>query len=154
MSGPLRRRMMATLVIAVALWPVAHAGLVAVYRTDAWELFGWSMYALPAARVQVRVEVERDGESRPLRAMGRQRERVLAFARRRTALGELAPTARLARQIFEEDATLEALTIFTREISLDPRTARLVARDERHRHRRPDVGSDARDRYAPPDPDG
>ena len=136
MSGSLRRRSMAAIVLFTLVWPVAHAGLVARYRVDAWELFGWSMYALPAARVQVRVEVERGGETEPLPIRGETRKKLRAFARRRTALGAFAPTATLASTLFEADPSIEALTVVTREIRLDPETTRLVAHDEPHPHRR------------------
>ena len=81
--------MMLAIVAFVLVWPVAHAGLVARYGIDPWEFFGWSMYALPAPRIQVRVEVERGGETYPLRAMGDLRRRVRAFASRRTAFGKI-----------------------------------------------------------------
>jgi hypothetical protein len=127
---------MLAIVVFVLVWPVAHAGLVARYGLDPWEFFGWSMYALPAARVQVRVDVVRGGETVPLRAMGDMRRRVQAFARRRTALGTLAPTGSLAREILAEDSTIDAVIIVTREITLDPESTLLVARDESHRHER------------------
>ena len=127
---------MSGIVAFTLLWPLAHAGLVARYRIDPWELFGWSMYALPSARVQVRVEVERGGETKALRPMREMRRHIRDFARRRTALGSLASTAPLARAIFAEDSTIDALTILTREILLDPASTRLVARDEEHRHDR------------------
>lgn len=136
MSGANRRRWMLAIVVFVLVWPLAHAGLVARYRLDAWEFFGWSMYALPAARVQVSVEIERDGELFPLRAMGEMRRRVRNFARRRTALGSLASPAPLAREIFAGDSTIDAVIIVTREIVLDPGSTLLVARDERHRYQR------------------
>lgn len=136
MSGANRRRWMLAIVVFVLVWPLAHAGLVARYRLDAWEFFGWSMYALPAARVQVSVEIERDGELFPLRAMGEMRRRVRNFARRRTALGSLASPAPLAREIFTGDSTIDAVIIVTREIVLDRASTLLVARDERHRYER------------------
>jgi hypothetical protein len=122
--------------VFVLVWPIAHAGLVARYQLDPWEFFGWSMYALPAARVQVLVEVERGGETRPLRAMGEMRLRVQRFARRRTALGLLAPTEVLAREILVADSTIDAVVIVTREIVLDRASTLLVANDVRYRHTR------------------
>lgn len=136
MSGPLRRKVMLTIVAFVLGWPVAHAGLVARYGIDPWEFFGWSMYALPAPRIQIRVEVERDGETHALRAMGDLRRRVQAFARRRTAFGTLAPTVSLAQEIFAEDSTIDAVIIMTREITLDPVSTLLVGREASHRHER------------------
>jgi len=136
MSGRGRRRVMAAIVSFVLVWPLAHASLVARYGIDPWELFGWSMYALPAARVQVRVDVERGGETDPLRAMGERRKRVQAFARRRTALGSLASAEPLARSLLAEDPTIDAVIVVTREIVLDRVSTRLVARDEQHRFAR------------------
>jgi hypothetical protein len=127
---------MAAIVAFVLVWPVAHAGLVARYRIDPWEFFGWSMYSLPAARVQVRVDVERRGETKPLRAMGVMRQRVHDFARRATALGSLAETESLARAIFADDSTIDVVNIVTREITLDRASTLIVARDVRHRHQR------------------
>ena len=139
MSGPVRRRIMMAIVAFVLVWPLAHAGLVAGYRLDPWEFFGWSMYALPAARVQVRVDVERDGQTLPLRAMGDMRRRVKSFARRRTALGALVSTEPLAREVLAADSTIDAVIIVTREIVLDRASTLLVARDVRHRHERDDT---------------
>jgi hypothetical protein len=127
---------MLAIVAFVLVWPLVHIGLVARYRLDPWEFFAWSMYAVPAARVQVRVEVERGGEVFPLRAMGDMRRQVRNFARRRTALGSLAPTGSLAREIFAGDSTVDAVIIETREIVLDRESTLLVTRDVRHRHER------------------
>jgi hypothetical protein len=127
---------MLAIVVFVLVWPLAHIGLVARYRLDPWEFFAWSMYAVPAARVQVRVEVERDGEVFPLRAMGEVRRQVRSFARRRTALGRLAPTESLAREIFAGDSTVDAVIIETREVVLDRISTVLVTRDVQHRHER------------------
>jgi len=128
---------MAAIVLVVALWPFAHAALVARYRIDPWELFGWAMYALPAARVQIGVETIRGDEVEPLRAMGELRERIQRFARRRTALGELASTEPLAHELFAADPSIDALIVLTREFELDHESSLLVTRDEQHRHERP-----------------
>jgi hypothetical protein len=138
----MRRRFMLAIVLFVLIWPMAHAGLVARYRIDAWEFFGWSMYALPAARVQVRVEVEREGEMQRLRARGVMRQRVKRFARESTALGRFAPTAPLAQEILNADDTIDAVLIVTREITLDPESTLLFAHDEQHRHERTVAPSD------------
>jgi hypothetical protein len=127
---------MAAIVGFVLVWPLAHAGLVRAYRIDPWELFGWSMYALPAARVQIRVELERGDERKPLRAMGETRRRLLELARRRTALGSLASMEPFARALLEQDPTVDAVIVVTREITLDHESARLSARDREHRFER------------------
>ena len=70
MSTEWRRKTIAGVVIFVLLWPAVHIGLVAHFRIDPWELFGWSMYALPAGRVQVRVELLLHGHEILVDAVG------------------------------------------------------------------------------------
>jgi hypothetical protein len=118
---------MAAIVVGVIAWPIVHIGLVSHYRIDPWELFGWSMYAVPAARVQVGVKVERAGKTEAVFPLGMERERIRDFSRRRTALGSLAPTDDLAREILATDATIDAVVIIMREIRFDPQTAHIVA---------------------------
>ena len=125
-SGAGRRRLMRGVVLAVLVWPLIHLVLVARYEVDAWELFGWAMYARPAARVQVRVDVELEGARSPLRAMGETRQAIRDYARRRTALGRLAPPDALARSVLESRPDVEAVWIVLRRIELDRRTALLV----------------------------
>lgn len=142
MNGMRRRNLMAAIVAFVALWPLVHAALVARYQIDPWELFGWSMYATPAARVQVGVKVERAGNIEPFFAFGTQRERLRDFARRRTALGLLAPTEVLARELLEADATIDAVFVITRTLRFDPKTARIVATESSHRTARSEPSQD------------
>ncbi len=130
MRGVTRRRWMGAIVAFVLVWPAVHMRLVATAGIDAWEVFGWAMYALPAARVQVRVDVERDGRWAPLRAMGPLRERERRLARRRTALGRLASPESFVRTVFASDDTIEAVRITFRRIELDRATDHLVARDQ------------------------
>jgi hypothetical protein len=127
---------MIAIVCFVLVWPLTHATLVSRYGIDPWELFGWSMYSLPAARVQIRVDVERGGEVDPLRAMGERRKAVAAFARRRSALGSLASAEPLARSVMVADPTIDAVIVGTREIVLDRVSTRLVTRDRRERFER------------------
>ena len=134
MSGSLRRHLMVGIVLGVLVWPIAHIRFVEEFRLDAWEFFGWSMYARPAARVQVRVDVERNGNRTRLRAMGVMRERILAFARRATVLGSLTSSEPLARTILDEDGTVDAVIVVTRDVTLDPISTMLVAREEEHRY--------------------
>ncbi len=137
MSARVRRTMMAGFVLLVLFWPLVHLGLVAQAGVDAWEFFGWAMYSKPAARVQVRVEVEREGQTKPLRAMGEMRLRVQAFARARTALGSFASPAELLEAVFESDETIDAVVIVLRDVQLDLDSAYLVGEEEPQRFERP-----------------
>ena len=137
MSGTLRRIGMFGVVIGVVLWPVFHLALVARVRVDPWELFGWAMYSQPAARVQVRVDVERAGVLDPLRAMGTMRREIETYARARTTLGSLASPDELLAVVFQSDASIEAVELVLRDVKLDHDSALLVANEERTRFERP-----------------
>ena len=137
MTSVMRSRMMAGLVALTLLWPLVHLGLVASARIDPWELFGWAMYSKPAARLAVRVEVERDGALMPLRAMGEMRLRVKSFARDRTALGTFASPDELLSSIFASDKSVEAVVITLQEVQLDRESTYLVATDKTERFARP-----------------
>ncbi len=133
-SGTLRRRAMLSILVAAAIWPLVHHMLVLRYDVDPWELFGWSMYAVPAARVAVAIDLERGDEVEPLRPLGDLFARVRAFARRRSALGTLASSESLARELLADDAQLDAVVVTTRSLELDPQTTvwRLHERSERY----------------------
>ncbi len=137
MSSEARRKAMVGIGVAVLVWPFVHLGMVAQARIDPWELFGWAMYSKPAARVQVAVDVEREGRLVPLRAMGLLRRRVGDYARARTSLGRFARPDDLLTAIFESDPSIEAVELVLREVSLDVGSAFLVAQDERLRFERP-----------------
>jgi hypothetical protein len=133
-SGRLARRAMLALLVGAAIWPLIHHVLVLRYDVDPWELFGWSMYAVPAARVSVAIDLERGDEVEPLRPLGDLFARVRAFARRRSALGVLASSEGLARELLAADAQLDAVVVTTRWLVLDPQTTvwRLRERSERY----------------------
>jgi len=137
MSARVRRTTMLAIVAVVLCWPLVHLGLVAQARIDPWEFFGWAMYSKPATRVQVRVEVERDGQTKPLRPMGAMRRQVEAFARTRTALGSFASPAPLLAAVFESDQTIDSVVIVLRDVQLDLDSAYLVGEEEPERFERP-----------------
>lgn len=132
---------MAAVAALAVLWPVAHLVWVARMDVDPWEFFGWAMYSRPAARVQVRVEVERSagepgsqgGAAVPLRAMGALRREIEGFARRRSTLGRHADGEDLRAAVFASDPSIEAVTIVLRDVRLDLDSAHLVGHVESHR---------------------
>lgn len=132
-----RERLIAILTTLVLAWPVAHLALVAGARVDPWEFFGWAMYSQPPARVQIRVDVERDGEAGPLRAMAGLRDAQVRFAQARSRLGTLASPDAFVRQVFASDASIDAVELVMRRVRLDRETAILVADDETLRFERP-----------------
>ena len=136
MTRAMRVRAIGVVAGAVLLWPLVHLALVARAQIDPWELFGWAMYSQPPARVQVRVDVERGGETKPLRAMAGLRDAQVGFAQSRSRLGTLASPDRFVGQVFASDATIDAVVIVMRRVRLDRVTARLVADDESLRFER------------------
>ena len=133
MTPRAQRRVLACGVIAVALWPLVHAVGVARLGANPWEFFGWAMYALPAPRLQVRVEVEREGRLERAVLAPAEREALRAYTRRRNALGRAEPPASFARTLLARDATRDAIVITERRIVLDRASARLRADDTTHR---------------------
>ena len=49
MNLELKRRLTAFFILAFALWPAVHYGLVLRFDVDPWKLFGWAMYSVPGS---------------------------------------------------------------------------------------------------------
>jgi hypothetical protein len=136
-STEAKRRAIAIVVAAVALWPAAHFALARHTGFDPWELFGWAMYAVPASRVQVGFErIHPDGSSEPLSTAGPLRRRVQDFARLRATLGSWASPDPIVRELLEDDPSLERVTVVVRVWRLELDSARLATRDQRLRYER------------------
>jgi hypothetical protein len=135
-SARVVRRVVAGCVAALMVWPLLHAVLAARLGFDPWELFGFAMYALPAQRVQVRVD--RVFEGRPvlvgLRADSRMR--VAEYKRWRQALGpRISPYSldALAQDILALEPEMEEVEIRVLTWRLDRDSATLVVEEESHR---------------------
>lgn len=135
-SAARKRRSVVLVVLMVALWPLVHRGLVLSVRIDPWELFGWAMYAVPSERVQVGVDLVHGAERERLRPNSDEFAKIQAFAKRRSALGQLASSEALAREILRGHPSAGALIVFTRRVSLDPESATLVASEREERFER------------------
>ena len=131
-----KRRAIVLVVVLVALWPLVHRGLVLSARIDPWELFGWAMYAVPSERVQVGVDLVHGDERERLRPNSDEFAKIQAFAKRRSALGQLAGGEPLAREILRDHPSAEALVVLTRRVSLDPESATLVSSESEERFER------------------
>lgn len=139
MSFERRRRILAGLLLGVALWPAVHHALVRGASIDPWKLFGWAMYAAPPGRVQVRVDGVARGARSPLRLFGEAADARDAFARRRASLGRLARPDALAEEVLATDPDLDEVVVVVRGWSLDARSARLRTRDEEIRVSRTEI---------------
>ena len=52
MSVASKRRIMASLVLALAIWPPCHFFVVGAFGLNPWNWFGWAMYTQPAERIE------------------------------------------------------------------------------------------------------
>jgi hypothetical protein len=126
-----KRRMIAAIVAAVAIWPGVHTALAPRLLFDPWELFGWAMYALPQARYEIGLERKIDGEWSPFLPAGPPRTEFHEFGRRRAILGMLLPLEPYARELVAANPEVEALAIIERRWTLDTETALLGYEDVR-----------------------
>jgi hypothetical protein len=126
-----KRRVVKAVLIALAVWPLAHHALVLRFGVDPWKLFGWAMYCVPGAMKTVRViELSRDGGARdvPRREQG---EAVWRAASRyrvlRQSLGSLARAEATARRVLELRPDWEGVALPILSLELDRETARVRA---------------------------
>ncbi len=129
MSTLLKQRIIVASLAVLVLWPGVHHVLARHVDFDPWELFGWSMYAVPLPRVQVGLEERVGGRDRYLTPRGEELERLKHYGRLRTTLGEWAPTEAYARYLLEVSPERDAVTITLRRWHLERGSARLNYRD-------------------------
>ncbi len=133
MSTEAKRKGLAALLCAVMVWPAIHHGLVRAYDIDAWKLFGFAMYAVPARQVRVQVLPIMEGEptrwvfSKPGRA------RIARFLDDRLHWGRLAPAETLGHDLLELEPRFDALEIRILTRRLERSDARLYFDEERTR---------------------
>lgn len=128
----MKRTVVGVFLIAFAVWPLIHRGLVWRYDVDPWKLFGFAMYAVPGPMKTVRVfPVSEDGRGRMLdfeRYAPAEQRAVDQFRQRRRALGRLASMEPLGHRMLELHPDWEGATIAVVTLALDPETARLQTR--------------------------
>jgi hypothetical protein len=116
---------LATLVVFVALWPLAQHALMAHYGGDAWRLGGFAMYADYQSTQVALFDVEPGGlrlvdeTSLPREA----RDAVARFRRLRGAVGSLASPDAAVRAVYAARPDLENLVVVVQRLWLDPETA-------------------------------
>ena len=118
----------------VALWPLAHRGLVARYDLNPWKLGAWAMYTTPIPPVLAVVAVERpaglvalDEEALP----GETRAVLQRFRAERHALGRLRTPEDVAAAVFAAQPDLQFLAVLVQWTRLDRATARMRTERER-----------------------
>jgi hypothetical protein len=112
--SPRKRSIVHAWLIAFALWPAAHIGLVKGRGVNPWKLMGWGMYSAPQMPAELRISVIRPGGSQaPLSdALAEDLEPArYEFLRARLGLGTLARPTQLGRAILDRDPSLDGVTI-------------------------------------------
>jgi hypothetical protein len=136
MSARALERTIAAILLAVAVWPIAHLVLVARFEVDPWELFGWGMYAAPSPQVQIRLEQLYEGRSLVVRPSDATLEALNEFARLRTRLGRFVSLDATADEVLALEPQMEGVALVLRRWSLDRETARFGYTETRHEYRR------------------
>lgn len=124
-----KRNAALALLAFVALWPLAHRGLVARTGMDPWKLGGFAMYASPTFPVLVGVFVPQEGSLALLEesSLPAEARAVLErFRTQRAALGRLREPTDVARAVLAVRSEIPAVTIVVQRTALDPRSARTV----------------------------
>jgi hypothetical protein len=125
-----KRSVVLAVLAVVALWPLAHRALVALWGIHPWKLSSWAMYASPVPPSLTLVLVPEGRHWTPLdeAALPASARSVLRdFRRDRTALGWLRPPSDVAEAVFEADPDLEALVVAIQRFELDHESARITS---------------------------
>jgi hypothetical protein len=123
------------LLCAVLLWPPVHHGLVRSLDLDPWSFFGWSMYAVPNLRLNVRAaRLEADSAPDWNAISPALYGPMRAYALKRQHWGELLRPDALAEQIFAEHREYAGLLIRVRRWRIDRDSSRVQFRDRDYRY--------------------
>ena len=136
---PRKRAIVHAWLIAFAVWPAVHLGLVQAWDVNPWKLMGWGMYSAPQIPADVRISgLAPDGSSVTLTVELTEELDVdqYRFLRARLGLGSFARPARLARAVLERDRSLAGVTIDVDQPKLNRRTGLIELRTSRYTYRR------------------
>ena len=120
-SNSVQRRLLAGMVIGLAIWPVVHHGLVNRFDLNPWRFFGWSMYCLPDEEVSFRIQVDVHGH---LEALGKKPskefyEELARFLRFRRVFRSSAWPDRLAQMVLSARPDVKAVVMTLGRFGLD-----------------------------------
>lgn len=125
----MKRRAVVLCLLALAVWPLIHRGLVWRYDVDPWKLFGVAMYSVPGPMKTVRVFPISQGGRRPAldfeEYAAEEQRAVDHFREHRRALGRLMSMEPLGHRMLELHQDWEGVVIAVGTLALDPDTARL-----------------------------
>ncbi len=139
MSLQTKRRIVVGVVLAHALWPLAHFALTTSFELNPWKFFGWAMYA----SVPVAVTLELDPIARGPGEQAREhawspvvRKTGDVFTRERKLWGRLIAPDALASAALAERPGIAGVSIRVGRIALDPASAHMVETDRVYYYRR------------------
>ena len=121
----LKRSSVHAVLIAFALWPLAHIGLVKAWDVNPWKLGGWGMYSAPQIPADARIFcfTPDDVGIYPLRTLPPELEKAqYEFLQARLGLGRLAKPRELAQAILDRYPSIDGVSIEVVQPSLNPRT--------------------------------
>ncbi len=134
LSAKRKARIVGSVLLLIALWPIAHRQLVARFDINPWKLYGFAMYCTPH-HVVVDI-VDRSGsEPRRLEPEAfppRLRHAHERFSARRSTLGVLHEPDELARAVLETLPEVRAFSVAVRIFSLQWRDAEITHRTRLH----------------------
>jgi hypothetical protein len=134
-----KRRLVYLALVALAVWPALHIGLVLRYDVNAWKLAGWGMYSTPQLAAYVRVSgltPDEIGvyELRSIRpALQPARDE---FLERRRGLRKLVEPDGFAHALLEHYTALDGVIIEVVQPTLNPRTGMIEETSVTYEYRR------------------
>lgn len=129
-----RLRLVAALLLAFAIWPLCHYGLVQRFRMNPWKFGGWAMYTLHVFRPHIQVFALDEGTRTEL-FLTETKLREAAAARdllesQSREWGLLAPPDDLGQILREELEPSEGIEVVIRRFTIDPVPGRVSATRE------------------------
>jgi hypothetical protein len=145
MSFEIKRRIMASLVLALAIWPACHFFVVGTFGLNPWNWFGWAMYTQPSLRIEAVVHSLR-GESVDPTVLGEGdyaaiQESFLRWSRRWVQVDDHDDPDDFAEAILRAHQDWDGVHLRLNHIALDRETAMIVIRETRkHTYFRESLG--------------
>ncbi|MCP3963326.1 MAG: hypothetical protein GY719_36270 [bacterium] len=114
MSLRAKTLLIVALLVAFALWPLAHRAVVHEHFVSPWRLFGWAMYCVPVYKPRVELFIDHGGERVQIafpRTSANNVRTFDTFIRNRAELGTLVDVDDLGRVLFREYPQLDQVTV-------------------------------------------
>ena len=130
---------MNSVLVLLAIWPLAQMALGGAYDVNPWKLAGWGMYAAPQLEPLLYIECLTPDEvgRYELRTVRPSWEREFNdFVWRRRGLGRLARPDALGRKLLEEYPAILGVEITVEQPSLDHRTGMIESVSMTYRYGR------------------